>query len=245
MVSDPYSVLGIGRDAGKEEIKRAYRKKAKEYHPDLHPNDPSATEKMNEINEAYDMLCNPEKYQKRMQDNTGHREYPGQSAYSQNTYGSNNAQGHGGGYGDYWRFDFEDLFGFGQKHQEIQKPTRSPNDTEDIKEVVDFICAGNYEYANQILNQVVSMQRDARWHYLSSIANYGLGNQIRALEEIQKAMQMEPGNQTYSQTYSSMRQSGNAYYASSQEYQQYADSMQKYCRGFCALQFFCMFCRCC
>lgn len=64
MVSNPYSVLGITKDASKEEIKKAYRKKAKEYHPDLHPNDPKAAEKMNEINEAYDMLCNPEKYQR-------------------------------------------------------------------------------------------------------------------------------------------------------------------------------------
>ena len=64
MIDDPYKVLGVSRDATKEEIKRAYRKKAKEYHPDLHPNDPHAAEKMNEINEAYDMLNNPEKYKR-------------------------------------------------------------------------------------------------------------------------------------------------------------------------------------
>lgn len=62
MVDDPYQVLGISHDASPEEIKKAYRRKAKEYHPDLHPNDPAAARKMNEVNEAYDMLTNPEKY---------------------------------------------------------------------------------------------------------------------------------------------------------------------------------------
>ena len=76
MVDDPYKVLGISRDATKDEIKKAYRQKAKEYHPDLHPDDPQAAEKMNEINEAYDMLNNPEKYQKREQQSYHRQENP-------------------------------------------------------------------------------------------------------------------------------------------------------------------------
>ena len=62
MVQDPYRVLGIDKNATEEEIKKAYRKKAKECHPDLHPDDPDAQQKMNEVNEAYDMLKNPDKY---------------------------------------------------------------------------------------------------------------------------------------------------------------------------------------
>ena len=58
-MNDPYSVLGVSRDASAEEIKRAYRRLAKKYHPDLHPGDPEAARKMNEINAAYEQIKNP------------------------------------------------------------------------------------------------------------------------------------------------------------------------------------------
>ena len=47
MAINPYEVLGINPGATKDEIKSAYRKMAKKYHPDLHPDDPKAAEKMN------------------------------------------------------------------------------------------------------------------------------------------------------------------------------------------------------
>ena len=62
MAMDPYSVLGVSKDASQDEVKKAYRRKARENHPDLNPNDPNAAERMNEINEAYDRIMNPEKY---------------------------------------------------------------------------------------------------------------------------------------------------------------------------------------
>ena len=52
-MTDPYSVLGISPGADDETIKKAYRQKCKQYHPDLHPNDPSAEEKFKEVQAAY------------------------------------------------------------------------------------------------------------------------------------------------------------------------------------------------
>ena len=61
MIEDPYKVLGVSRDASDDEIKRAYRRLAKQYHPDLNPGDPVAARKMQEINAAYEQIKDPQK----------------------------------------------------------------------------------------------------------------------------------------------------------------------------------------
>ncbi|MEL7586979.1 MAG: molecular chaperone DnaJ [Prolixibacteraceae bacterium] len=61
---DYYEVLGIGKDASAEEIKKAYRKKAIQYHPDKNPGDKEAEEKFKEAAEAYEVLSNPQKKQR-------------------------------------------------------------------------------------------------------------------------------------------------------------------------------------
>ena len=62
MIPDPYKVLGVSPDASDEEIKRAYRRLAKQYHPDANPGDEYAAKKMQEVNDAYDRIKNPERY---------------------------------------------------------------------------------------------------------------------------------------------------------------------------------------
>ncbi len=69
MAKDYYNVLGIGKDASKEEIKRAFRKLARKYHPDVNPDEEKSGEKFKEINEAYSILNDDKK--KEMYDKFG------------------------------------------------------------------------------------------------------------------------------------------------------------------------------
>lgn len=61
MAEDLYEVLGVGRDASKTEIQKAYRQLARKYHPDMNPNNKSAHEKFKRVQEAYDVLSDSEK----------------------------------------------------------------------------------------------------------------------------------------------------------------------------------------
>ncbi len=60
---DYYEVLGVAKNCGEDELKKAYRKKAKQCHPDLHPGDQVAEEQFKELNEAYGVLSDPQKRQ--------------------------------------------------------------------------------------------------------------------------------------------------------------------------------------
>ena len=230
MTKDPYEVLGIDRNASPDEVKKAYRKKARENHPDLNPNDSNAAKRMNEINEAYDRIMNPEKYEaadRRAQAARGQAggSHSGSSGYGggqstssssgtgQQGYGYGNPYGQGGAQG--WTvFDFDDLFGFGGFGSDSGAPIHpeaSPRDSATVRSAINDINAGQYNRAVSTLKTVVSTQRDARWHYLVAIANHGAGNTLAAVEHIRKAVQMEPNNQDYLHAQRAFQYSGNAY----------------------------------
>ncbi|MBR3423149.1 MAG: DnaJ domain-containing protein, partial [Clostridia bacterium] len=76
---DYYEVLGVSKTASDDDIKKAYRKLAKQYHPDMNPGDKAAEQKFKEINEAYEVVSDPEKRAK--YDQYGHAAFdPGAGA---------------------------------------------------------------------------------------------------------------------------------------------------------------------
>lgn len=76
---DYYEVLGVGRDASPEDLKRAFRRLALDYHPDRNPDKPDAAERFKEVSEAYSVLSDPEK--RRQYDLFGHAEPGGAGGY--------------------------------------------------------------------------------------------------------------------------------------------------------------------
>ncbi|MHA1883931.1 MAG: DnaJ C-terminal domain-containing protein [Promethearchaeota archaeon] len=94
MAKDYYKVLGITKGATKEEIKRAFRKMARKYHPDVNPDEPKTGEKFKEINEAYSLLNDDKK--REMYDKFGVVEGD-QSSYQQ--YAGRNGRAGSGGFG--------------------------------------------------------------------------------------------------------------------------------------------------
>ena len=72
---DYYEILGVNKQAGNDELKKAYRKLSKQYHPDVNPGDKTAEEKFKEINEAYSILSDAEK--RKTYDQFGHQAFTG------------------------------------------------------------------------------------------------------------------------------------------------------------------------
>ena len=176
MIDDPYKVLGLSPDASDEDVKKAYRRLAKKYHPDLNPGDQEAARKMQEVNAAYEQIKNPEKF---TQQQSG-------------GYGS-----YGGGYYDPFGGYRQQSYGGAQTGDQYQQAA------------YQYIRFGRYQEALNALQN--DTQHNARWYYLSALANDGLGNQVTALEHIRRAVSMEPDNMEYLSALEQIENGGAVY----------------------------------
>ena len=180
-MADPYQVLGVSPDASDEEIKRAYRKLAKQYHPDANPGDEYAAKKMQEINDAYDRIKNPEK-----------QRGPASGGQGYNPY----TQGYGG----------YNPFG-GYYHQQSYRQRYADSH---LQAAWNYILYRRYREALNVLEQFGGV-KGAEYYYLSALANHGVGNQVTALEHMRKAVSMDPGNQEYLNALDRMEHGGDTY----------------------------------
>lgn len=229
---DPYEVLGVPQGASDDEIKAAYRKLAKKYHPDLNGGSAEAEAKMKEVNEAYTLLIKHKgQYQSGPSGSSGYGGSYG-SGYGgygnsggYNGYGGNSYGGYGqsgqnrqsGGYGGYdfggFGFDFEDLFGGGQRRN-YQTSAYTENDPV-LKPAAQAVLAGRYQEALNILRGVSN--RKAAWYYWSAKANMGLGNRIAALNDAKTACNMSPDEPAFRELLAQLNAGGFAYNQRSQQ----------------------------
>ena len=196
MIEDPYKVLGINRDASDDEIKQAYRRLAKQYHPDRNPGDAEAAKKMQQINAAYEQIKNPEKAQQAT--GYGYNPYSSQRTYTQQETGDSYLQA-----------------------------------------AVNYIRFGRYREALNVLANCA--ERNARWYYLSAIANDALGNQVTALEHAKRAVSMDPSNPEYLRLLSAIENGGATYRQQAGNYRGYSMRGDP-CASLCLCWLFQLFC---
>jgi len=154
---DYYKILGVERNADADTIKKAFRKLARKYHPDLNKGDKKAEERFKEMNEANDVLSDPEKRKVYDQLGSNYQQYRQQGgdprAYDWNQWTGQNGGGFRGspGTGGAEEFDFSDLIEqmFGQRSG-AQQPPRRPRD---LNQPVEISLVEAYRGTARVLSK--------------------------------------------------------------------------------------------
>ena len=212
-MTDPYRVLEVSPDATDEEIKKAYRKLCKRYHPDLHTgksDEQEAEKRFLEVQRAY-------------QDIMKARQGGGTEASSFNPYGGFWGSAYGPGYGGY---------DYGRQRQE--------DESSQIRAAKVYIDAGHYTEALNALSGVAMEERNARWYFLNALAQCGLHNTAQAMEYARQAVKMDPSNIQYRQLYSELESGGYRYAAEGQRYGRNIGMWQNPCCGLALANLCCL-----
>ncbi len=225
---NPYQILGVSESADMDEIKKAYRKLSRIYHPDANVNNPNkdqAEAKFKEIQAAYKQIVDEREHGGKS-GNYGQGSYS-QGGYSQGTYS--------GGYRD----PFEEFFwGFGG-HTEYRQES---NESTRMQAAGNYIRNGHYKEAWNVLESIPQVERNAKWFYYSAMANAGTGNNVTAQEHAKKAVELEPDNYQYQSLLQQLQSGTSRYYGRGQSYGRSYASVSSCCFECLMLQ--CL-CRCC
>ncbi len=187
MISDPYAVLGVSKDASTDEIKKAYRSLAKKYHPDLHPGNKEYEKKMVEINEAYEMLTSPSK---NMYSSNSYQQ-SNQANYQQKQTQQSFDEG----------FDFADFFYNFNRQRDYIELKVEPGDSKQIIDAIVAASNGDLETSLKILNEVPSYCRNGRYYFVVSFILYQKEDYETSLNQIREALSLEPNNLQYQSFY--------------------------------------------
>lgn len=208
-MSDPYKVLGIDRNATDDEVKTAYRKLSRKYHPDANINNPNkekAEEMFKLVQQAYDQIMNERKnggY------STGNSGYDGGSSY--------------GGFGGFGNFGGFGGYGNGYGGDSYGRNTGYGREDSYYTAATNYINNGRYHEALNVLNNI--NDRNAQWYFLSALANNGVGNNILALDMAKTALRMEPDNASYQRLVQTLESGGQWYNERQYSYGGDRDSM--------------------
>lgn len=217
---DPYKILGLPQTATDEEVKKAYRKLSRKYHPDANINNPNkeqAEEKFKEIQSAYQMIMN-----KQTGSGAGYGSAYGQgNPYGQNPYGQSQQ-------------------GYGQSQWETHQGGQYGNRY--MQAAIMYIQMGQYQAALQALNEIGLRLRNGQWYYLSAVANAYSGNRATAMSHIKTAMEKEPGNATYIQFYRQLNSGSEQYMGRGQRYGSPMTDMNDFCCKLCLANMACNLC---
>lgn len=243
---DPYEVLGIQRNATDEEIKKAYRKLSRIYHPDANINNPNkdqAEAKFKEVQEAYRRIMDAREHGD--YGYSGYSGYGGQSYTNrQSGYRDDNGNSEGRGYSEeYMNFeDFFRAFGFGGFDQRYSTAKQNNSDPVELQAAANYINAGHYREALTALSQVPEDHRNGKWYFYSAVAHNSSGNNITAMQHIDRAIALEPANIEYKRFKNMMTDGTAGYRRTTQSYGTPVMECNNCC---CRLMMFNLLCSCC
>ena len=232
-MTDPYKILGVDYNASDDDIKKAYRKLSRQYHPDANINNPNAAqaeEKFKEVQQAYKQIMQEKEqgfsgaYSQSGPYGQGGPYGPGSSYGS---YGNTGSYGYGGTgdprygsgrteYGNPFGGAYWQQYGYRETNQQSWQNAYAGEDAVRMQAAANYINNMAFKEALTALDSV--QDRKADWYYFCSLAHSGLGNNVNALSYARRAAELDPTNIEYQNLIQRLESGGQWYQNMSRGY---------------------------